>query len=42
MSDKPETYDDDEVEANVEETFPASEPVPTTGGITGPDDKPPE
>ncbi len=42
MSDKPETYDDEAVDDALEDTFPASDPVPGTGGITGPDDKPSE
>ena len=42
MSDKPQTYDDDAVDETLEDTFPASDPAPATGGITGPDDKPSE
>ncbi len=37
-NDEPKPYSEEEVDDTLEDTFPASDPVPAGGGITGPED----
>ncbi len=41
-TEEPKPYSDEQVDDALDDTFPASDPVPGTGGVTGPADTGPE